>query len=226
MLTKNVGVSNIIPGTPGSPGSPGVPAVPSLCTTYTWPNGENQQPGSFVTVGGYTVPTNAVSTPYDYWVNNHGEYIYHIVCNLPVPAKPPIPAIPPTPAVFLTTSNTGWNGGAVSIAMQSGSCAATFAASNTSAGVFTGFLPIDVQNSIYNYTHAIYQTHDSIRFYESGTQIGPIVSVAATDTLGIVRVGSTVTYTKNGVTLYTSTVASSGSIRLATTLYTAGDIQL
>lgn len=55
-------------------------------------------------------------------------------------------------------------------------------------------------------------TDGLIQIWESSTQrsISPAVSFALDDEFSIVRIGTQITYRKNGVTFYTSTVASSG----------------
>jgi RHS repeat-associated protein len=93
--------------------------------------------------------------------------------------------------------------------------------SNVTDVKMVGFTDAATTPSYTDIDYALYLTGTSLRIYQSGTSIGTFGTIAVNDILRIERNGTTVTYKKNGVTIYTSSVASSNRLFIDVALYSA-----
>lgn len=137
------------------------------------------------------------------------------------------PAVSPSPAVpsrWVDETPAGWDAGAHSADQLNGDLRLTFDV-NGSIGVVCGFTPASTAPSVEpdRVTHGFYVTRVqgilSLLVYESGAAVfGPRL-VQPGDLLDVIRRGSTIFYRHQGVVVYTSRVASSGTIKVAASLY-------
>ena len=71
--------------------------------------------------------------------------------------------------------------------------------------------------------YAVYLVIDgTVQVFESGAFKGAFGSYSSGDVLSVERTGSTITYLKNDVVFYTSTVASTGDLHVDTILFSTG----
>lgn len=137
------------------------------------------------------------------------------------PAVPPTPA---SPAYFADDTTEGWDAGAHSETQLDGDVRLTFDV-NESIAVVCGLTPAGTAPGVApeRATHGFYVTRVrgvlSLHVWESGRiMLGPApVGVGAV--LDVIRRGTSVVYRVNGSVVYTSRVPSSGTVKVAASLY-------
>ncbi len=70
--------------------------------------------------------------------------------------------------------------------------------------------------------YAVYFRYGVIRVYEQGVDKGSFGNFAVGDRLSVERVGTSISYKKNGTTFYTSGISSTGSLLVDTAIYLSG----
>jgi alpha-tubulin suppressor-like RCC1 family protein len=120
------------------------------------------------------------------------------------------------------TGSTGWNAGASSSrAIDSGYVECTVSETNTDR--ILGLSHIDADASYASIEYGLYlESSGTLKVYESGQYRGAFGSYAPGDRLRIAVENQTVTYYKNGVLAYTSTVAPTLPLVADTTFYQLG----
>jgi hypothetical protein len=113
-----------------------------------------------------------------------------------------------------------WDAGASSVESFAGDCYVEVTASNAATGRTFGLSNTDASISYDTINHSLLYDGTDAYVVQSGA-FPTSVAYANGDTLRVERIGSTVYYKKNGVTFYTSLVASSGSVVVDTSLSTA-----
>jgi len=122
-----------------------------------------------------------------------------------------------------TASTTWGNGGAASTQILTGDCKVEFTVNELATGRICGFSStnLDANWDTINFGIGV-AADDKIYIFENGIVYGDYGSVIVTDVVSIERVGTTVYYKKNGGTVYTSTVSSSGNLLVDCAIYTIG----
>ena len=176
---------------------------------YTFVPAATPPPGGYVS-SGYAYLCNLVQVP-----------TYHSA----MPYIAPTPGVPGTPEQTNYDFNLGWNAGARSNGfIYSGDDGyVEWKVPYSLVGGVLGFNDVDVDASYPNIEHAFYFSGKSVRIYELGVQVAFIGAYADGDTFRITRVAGVVTYQQNGSTVYTSLVASTGTVFLDSSLYAGGD---
>lgn len=142
---------------------------------------------------------------------------------------PAIPASPATPSVWTDDTSTGWDAGAHSVDQLDGNLRLSFAV-NESIGVVCGFTWASTAPSAdpARVTHGFYVTRVqgvmSLLVYESGAAVFGPRTVGVGDVLDVIRLAGTVLYRHQGVVIYTSRVASTGTLKVAASLYGPEDM--
>lgn len=118
----------------------------------------------------------------------------------------------------------GWDAGASSVQnLGSGGGYVQFTASETNTYRMLGLSNGDSNQVYTDIDFALYEVADgSLQVYEGGAFRGTFGSYSPGDTLQVVVSGSTVTYKKNGVTIYTSSTAPTYPLLVDTSLYSTG----
>lgn len=135
-------------------------------------------------------------------------------------------AVESTPSQTTTVTqddyNLGWNAGARSIATLPGDGYVEFTVASA-VGVAAGLNGSNQGTGYAEMEHAIFLSDGKARVYESGVSKYLIGDFAAGDEFKIRRSNGVVTYYQNGALVYTSEVASSGTVFLDAAMYSAGD---
>ncbi len=124
-------------------------------------------------------------------------------------------------------TKTGWNGdgnaGTFSdqVITADGSVSTTVAETNTARTIGLSGSDTDVSYSSIDYALSMW-ADGSLRVYENRSNKGWVGTYATDDVLSVERTGSTITYLKNDVVLYTSRVASTGDLHVDTSLTSKG----
>lgn len=129
--------------------------------------------------------------------------------------------------MYVTDPNLGWNAGARSRNVCFDDCQATFKVPVAITGVVVGLTTQDLGQDFREIPHALFFTQvlgaATTYVYELGVQKASCGTYVATDLFAIRRVGTVVTYVKNGTLLYTSATPLTGPVFMDTSLYAAGD---
>lgn len=142
---------------------------------------------------------------------------------------PEIAPVAQVDAQHFFSPNIGWNAGANSLVQIGGNVHAGFDAVAGDAGAVLGFRPasdIVPPVSPARITHGLYSFSlygDWVIAMEGGIQKGTPVQVALGDIVELRRLRGRVTYVLNGITFYTSAIASTGLVRVTGCLYAAPD---
>jgi hypothetical protein len=203
MLTKNLRMSQ---GTPGSPGSPARPAYDETVTGTC-----------YHTVIRILIPDpgSAITDP----VILYAYVPYTCTTTVHHPAVPAVAPIAPTPPVDLSLA---WNAGAYSIDRLDGDLKTEFQIPG-GAGVFVGFVHSSDDVSYRRLTHSLYFHGGLVNVFESGSLVWGVTGFVPADVWKIERIAGVVKYYKNAGLLYTSLIASSGSLVVGSSLYAGGD---
>lgn len=125
----------------------------------------------------------------------------------------------------LTKTNTvGWTAGASSSLKESGDCYVSFGTAETNAMKMVG---LSAASASYGYAEIDYgwylTAYGNAFIYENGTKITAVAAIpySNTDVFRIERVGTNVTYLRNGTAVYTSLVPATGDLLVDSSLYTA-----
>lgn len=148
----------------------------------------------------------------------------NVVCT----TYPEQPHVPAQAAYVETVPVAEWNAGANSLDTQDGDCQVTFNMGLV-VGVIVG-LTTDTSN-VADYTrlsHALYFHQDAsgrpvFNVLESGRTARAAEAYSTSDTWAIRRVGTMVSYFRNGQRVMVSQVPSSGTLSVGTALYYSGD---
>ncbi len=112
-----------------------------------------------------------------------------------------------------------WDSDAVSDGVLTGDGEVRFSFSDDNAHNMVG---LNYSNDHQDYTdlnYAIYSEAGTLSIYEGSQDKGEYGTYDPDDILSIERSGTTVTYKKNGAVIYTSTVSSSGDMRVDSTMF-------
>lgn len=137
---------------------------------------------------------------------------------------PAVDAVPFRPAYFTDDATTGWDGGAHSELQLSGDARLAFTA-NDSVAVVCGFTGASTAPSVdpERVVHGFYVTRIAgvltARVWESGRLVAGPWTVAAGDLLEVLRSGANVIYRRAGAVVYRSRTPSTGTIKVAASLY-------
>lgn len=137
---------------------------------------------------------------------------------------PAVDAIPFRPAYFTDEATTGWDGGAHSNVQLSGDVRLAFTV-NESVAVVCGLTPAATAASVApeRVAHGFYVTRIAgvltARAWEGGRIVAGPWTVAVGDLLEVLRSGSRVIYRRAGAVLYRSREPSSGTVKVAASLY-------
>ncbi len=115
----------------------------------------------------------------------------------------------------------GWgNAGAISTGIFTGDFALDFEMTNIDKAYIVGLSDTNTNNSWETIDYGIYVTdNQTLEVYESGVSRGDFGPYQAGDKIKIERTGTTITYLKNEMVFYTSTVASSNSLFVDSSIY-------
>jgi hypothetical protein len=122
-------------------------------------------------------------------------------------------------------SGWGWNAGAVSSqSVSSGTACAEYTVTNAAGYVMFGLSQGDTDQDYADIDFAIYAygPTQQLYVYEAGIAKGMFGTYQAGDRLRVSVEDNAVTYRKNGVLLYTSTLAPDYPLLIDTSLLTAG----
>ncbi|WP_291720736.1 BspA family leucine-rich repeat surface protein, partial [Bernardetia sp.] len=121
-------------------------------------------------------------------------------------------------------STSAWDSDANSIEIIPGAGGIAFTASETTSSYMVG-LSVDDTNlfpSFSDIDYAIYlASTGTVQVYELGTYIGEFDTYQAGDLFTIIHDGSNITYSKNGNAFYTNNSATSSSLFVSATMFTA-----
>ena len=122
------------------------------------------------------------------------------------------------------TADAGWeNGGAASVQTISGDGGVSALVDKTNSKRMIGLSSTNADASYRTIDYAIYLHSNGSKYvFEKGVNLGNFGGYSTGDRVSVERSGSTVEYKHNGVTFYTSLVASSGSLLVDTSLYHLG----
>ena len=222
LLTKTI-LRGYRPGNPGSPGFPGQPARPAYTSVEAVCIGEHH-----FLVPIYDDGMGGVS-------HTSGELLGYIVKTIPggchyetvfhpaEPAVPSIPAVPATQGQHLINNRIGWNAGAYSIESLDADVQTTFRIQACPGGIFIGFVQNPIGVVYTTMTHAFYFRHPIVDVWESGILKWGVTNFTLEDDFRIERVAGNVSYWKNDVKLYQSTVPSVGALHVDCSMYSGGD---
>jgi flagellar hook assembly protein FlgD len=122
-----------------------------------------------------------------------------------------------------TGANGAWNSGASSTATFIGNGGVDFTVTQTNANVLCGLSNSDPDQSNLSIGYGVFAgTGGSIIIYESGNYINISGAYQAGDHFQVERVGTTVSYKRNGTVFYTSSSSSTGILMVDSSLYTTG----
>lgn len=128
---------------------------------------------------------------------------------------------------YVVVPNNAWNAGARSRKMCTGDCQLQFSISTDVVGVCVGLSTQDVGATLNEIPFALlFQKAAGIPtvfVYESGVQKSTVGPYTRTDLFTIRRNGTVIKYLKNNTVVYTSAVASTGTLFVDTSLYASGD---
>jgi hypothetical protein len=239
MLSKNTLTTLLTPGCPGIPAQPYQAATPSVLIVssdglaafveYHYEYTYNPNPKGVSSYNYYAaVPVTTPSLLIGNYIIGQTYYVDEWVTQLWVPATTAHAAIGATPAIppqVSVSNNIGWNMSTTSIKSLSGDGTAIFGASAGALGTMVGFTASANANPTWgNFTHGILFSHNTMQAYEAGVAVGASLgSYLPTDAIAIRRIQGVVQYIRNGVVLRVSDAASTGAVRLAVMLYSAGD---
>jgi hypothetical protein len=219
------------PGTPAVPGTPGRAGSPERLVYETRHvcGLEPAWPGHWeYVITGYT--STRVWVP-DTPMPGVGVMTFNYVCHdelVPVHV-PAVAAVAPTPgtpgsaATLSTDYNLGWNSSSRSISFFNGDGYVEFYVPESTVGAVVGLNNVDVTTSYVDIDHGFYVTRGVARVYENGVEkaylgfIGP-------GRYRVERVAGVVRYYVDGALLYTSALASTGTVFLDSSLYSGGDL--
>lgn len=123
------------------------------------------------------------------------------------------------------TNYTSWSGDAIStvtISANTDAYVETTAQEGTTARMF-GFSDANTDSGYTSIDYAFYlYWSNQIYVYESGAQIGNFGTYNTGDVVRVQRTNGVITYSKNGVVFYTSTLLSTTQIIVDTSLYNVG----
>ncbi len=115
--------------------------------------------------------------------------------------------------VIVKTGANGWNSGAATTGKIFGDGYIEFTPDQSNKSVMVGLSASNTNANYNTIKYAIYaRANGEVRVYENGSNKGTFSTYIAGDVLRVERVGNTVFYKKNGSTIYTSSVTSSGSL--------------
>ena len=126
------------------------------------------------------------------------------------------------PGMYKTLAGSAWTAGASSVQTFAGDGYVQMTAFETSYHRMFGVSTADPNVDYASIEYGIHLNNGgSINIYESGVLSAALVTSYETgDVLSIHRVGTTITYKKNGATFYTSLIASTGTLMIDTSIYT------
>jgi hypothetical protein len=130
-----------------------------------------------------------------------------------------------TGADLVKDGGWGWNAGAVSgQVVSSGTACAEYTVTNPAGYVMFGLSRDDTDQDFADIDFAIYAygTTQQLFVYEGGIPRGTFGTFQAGDRLRVSVENNAVTYRKNGVLLYTSTLAPAYPLLIDTSMLTAG----
>lgn len=110
------------------------------------------------------------------------------------------------------TATEGWISGLSTVDMISGDGYIEVEFPLEGERAMFGLSPTAGNEGYASIAYALYVINGSLSVYESGVAIASLGAYNPTDVLRVERVGSTVYYKKNGATVYTSSVASTGDL--------------
>jgi len=156
------------------------------------------------------------------------EYLLvpYVIANAPITTcYPAVAAVAGSEAAVVTDGQVGWNSGGRGIAAIDADAILEFTLpANPSGAVLCGLAPASaVIGSFSDIEHGIYFAGGTLRIYERGVLRGSLGTVTAGNpSVRITRANGVVTYSDGTVTV-TSANRSTGSKRLTSALYAAGD---
>ncbi len=126
-----------------------------------------------------------------------------------------------TGEISKNSTDNSWSAGIATVKSIIGDGAVSFIPQQTNKAVMVGLSYSNANTTLYNaIDFAIYaKSNGTIGVYEKGKNLGEYGSYTTTDTLSVQREGTQIRYQKNGVTVYTSTVASTGTMIGDVSLY-------
>lgn len=125
-------------------------------------------------------------------------------------------------ARIVKTGVAGWNAGASSVETISGDGYVECVAVETNTSRMFGFVADDASVNYDDGDFVLFLRDDAqIETYENGSASGMLGAYAAGDVFRVERKGATVQYLKNGAVVRTSTIASSGALRVDAALNSA-----
>lgn len=137
---------------------------------------------------------------------------------------PATPAIPFRPGYLTNEATTGWDSGAHSSAQLSGDVRLAFTV-NESVAVVCGLTAVTTAASVApeRVAHGFYVTRVAgvltARVWEAGRIVAGPWTVAVGDLLEVLRSGTRVIYRRAGAVLYRSREPSTGTVKVAASLY-------
>lgn len=139
------------------------------------------------------------------------------------PGRLPVAAVAPTLPGFRNNFNLGWNAGACSIGSLSADGAFEFEAAPSTVGIVAGLNDISTSPAYQEIDFGIYLTQGRFQTVESGAAVGSWMGYAAGDVFRVERVGTRISYAKNGIYIGSSIVPSSGLLIADSSIYSGGD---
>lgn len=137
--------------------------------------------------------------------------------------QPPTPAVPPTPSSISVSVQEGWNAGARSIPQLLSDGRAEFKAPVTTVGCVAGLNGSDEGPGYVEIEHAWYVSKGKAKILERGVEVYDHGAFADGALFAVERISSVVSYKVDGIVVYTSAVASIGTVFLDASLYIAND---
>lgn len=149
-----------------------------------------------------------------------------IVINHPAdPGQPHLPAVAYRPPSTTVNFNLGWNASARSVEAITGSGGFEFKVSLTAMGAVAGLNSVDTTLDYSDIRHGLYFERGAFKVVESGVDVADTDgSYIGMDVFHVQRnFAGQVRYFKNAVLVYTSLVASTGTVFLDSSLYSGDD---
>ena len=123
--------------------------------------------------------------------------------------------------LLVKTAAEGWgNAGAASIQRMAADGAVAFQTFGTDRALMCGLSATNRSASYDTIQYALYLRFNEVQVYENGVPRGSFGSFSPGDRFSVERSGTAISYKKNGVTFYTSTVPSTGPLLVDAAIYT------